>query len=506
MSIDDYDILSILGNNINCTTYKVRHKENGNLFVWKSVDCGNKSNTNKELLLNQIKNRSDTYHPNIIQFYNYIDQEQDKILYVIMEYCENSSLRNLIDSCTANKNSFAEELVCKILYQIALTIKTTTDNSIEKFSLKNIFIDKDFNVKLLNFKFSEQSETIKEVKMCQLGLLLYEMCTFQVFNKYCYEDALRYAENNNTFSQSMLSLIRYLIKDKTELRKNINKVLCHPTVLLKAAQWTKEKSFVTATNEKILIPKNTHNEDKNTVDIEKLEELRIKETSLQIRELQLNEWEYKLIMKEKKIAAMERTLKDKLEQIQLHLKHKEPTSVRNKSTKSTNSSRLEKKQSYEDLDSTYVSCNDSILLPTSSKLNVNKIIKPAPFTRTLSERRIRFKGHSPLKDIDFNRRRSIKQPKPQKGILLNKNAEWLTCSEDTDKSSTEGSFKGTLSKAKKLFSGKNTYENGHLTNCDVQCTPIAWTEESKKYAFELLRVMNGDKENQQCNEVKHTHL
>lgn len=504
MFIDEYDVLSILGNNINSSTYKVKHKKTGKVLVWRTLDYENKNDANKHLI-DIIKKRIDTSHPNIIKFHNYIKQEESKILYLVIEYCEHGSLKNMIDSCLANNICFSEELVCKILYQIAFTVKTIRSYS-GRLSVNEVFLDEDFNIKLFNFEPNNNVDTLKETKTYDLGLILHEICTFEIFNESTYENRLKLMENK--YSHSLLSLIMCLIKDKTELRKNVNKILCHPTVLLKSTQWLKEKCFINIEKSEkcISVLKNTKSQDEANLYTSKLEKLRNKEAFLQIREQQLNEREYKLILKEKKIALMERAVKEKLQQAELYLKRcRESKSASGDSAKSTSSTQKQKKLSYENLDSTYVSCGDSIILPTSSKLNINKIIKPASFTRTLSERRIRFKGHSPLKEIDYNKK-NIKQSKSQKGNLRKK-SEWLTCSEDTDKSSLDGNSKETYTKAKQLFSKRNAYENENenFTNYDMECTPITWTEENKRYAFELLRTMNIDKENQAV-EVKHTCL
>ncbi|XP_018564702.1 serine/threonine-protein kinase Nek2-like [Anoplophora glabripennis] len=499
MSADNYDILNILGHSINSSSYKVKDRKTGQTLAWRVVDYENKSNSNKEHMLDHIKKQIEMSHPNIIKFHDIIDQEENKILYIVTEYCENGSIKDVIETCLANNTYFSEELVCKILYQIAFAIKTA-DNFIGKLCIKEIFLDEDFNIKLFNFKLN--NDILKEAKMSHLGLILYEICTFKTFTKSTYEIELKQMEK--IYSHSLLSLITSLVEDRAELRKNISEVLCHPTVLLRSTQWLKENCFVNSRQSEkcISLQKDINYKDGSKLYTLKLEKLRKKEASLQVREQQLNEREYKLMLKEKKIALMDRAAKEKLQQAELYLKRcREPKSVSSESSKST---RKEKK-TYENLDATYVSCGDSILLPTSSKLNVNKIIKPTSFTRTLSERRIRFKGHSPLKEIDFNKR-NTRQSKLKKAFFRKNDSGWLTCSEDNDKSSIEGNTKAKrCNKAKQLFSDKNTYQNDILISSDMQYKSITWTEENKKHAFELLRMMNDDKENQGL-QVKHTYL
>ncbi|KAJ8983272.1 hypothetical protein NQ317_007172 [Molorchus minor] len=415
MAMENFNILNILGSSITSTTYKVRHKETNEVFIWQMVDCETLSEHEVELLTEKLNKRKEINHPNLLKFYDYIENKESNALYIVTEYCENGCLRNIIDSCLANNTSMSEELLCRILYQIAFTIKTT-DNYVGKLAAKEIFIDKDFNVKLYNFKIDSRNGSFKEPKMSYLGLVLYEACLLKPFVKTSYEN---------------------------EIIKDIYTI--------------------------------------------KLEKLRKKEAAIQFREQELNEKERKLAIREKKISIMERTIAEKWQQAELYLNRcRESKSASSGSTKSNSESQHEKK-SYENLDSTYVSCGDSILLPTSTKLNVNKIVKPASFTRTLSERRIRFKGHSPLKEMDLNKRKSFRQSRSKFGTHSKLSSDWLTCSEDTDKSSREGSTTNISNKSRQLFKKQSLYEND-VNN--VQCKPIVWTEESKKYAFELLKIMN----------------
>lgn len=470
MSINDYEPLNILDNNTNSKIYKVRNKNTGEHFVWYTIDCENTSNQLINLQERFIT-RKELQHPNLLDFYDLI--KENATFYLVVKYCKHGSLKDLMDIIYNDNKRFSEEFLCKILYQIAFTIKTIDITT--NFDIKHIYFDEDYNVKFFNFDIANnETVKLKSQRISSLGALIFEICTLTKFSKKHFDKELKNC--NNLYSKEFLCLLITTIKDSRDLKKNIDKVMCNSTLLLKITQWHKYKCFL-----KIDQPKcsksNENIEDIYALQIEKLKE---KEISLQQKEKMLKEMEHKLSIREKKVTSMEKLLRDNIKQAE--------------ETKNCNcSSRGPIK---ENLDSTYISCGDSVVMPTSKKLNVREIIKPATFTRTLSEKRIRFKGHSPLKDIDFNRRRSVRHTRFHKDVYV-KTGEWTTCSEDTEKTEK----KGTNKKCKQLFP---TYENNSnvIVNKNV-AKSLQWTEENKKYAFELLRLMN--KENKPTD-VKHTYL
>lgn len=197
---------------------------------------------------------------------------------------------------------------------------------------------------------------------------------------------------------------------------------------------------------------------------------------LKIREQTLYEKELQLQNREKQIAVREKLANDKITQAENCLKkYKEKRSTAIKETSS------------KDFDSTFYSeaCEkDSIILPTSTKMMETKVKKPAAFSRSTSERKIRFKGHSPLKDIHNKTNKSLR--KSSKSLKHNKPK---SVKED------EG--------CKILFTDENQYENTVVDR--KECRPISWTEENKKFAFDLLRMMN-ESQIKPKHGVKHTFL
>ncbi|VEN53685.1 unnamed protein product [Callosobruchus maculatus] len=238
-----------------------------------------------------------------------------------------------------------------------------------------------------------------------------------------------------------------------------------------------------------------------------LDQLKHRELTLRKREEILNERELKLVELEKRISLRAKMMEEMYQKAETYLKYCHQYYTKHEQQQLLNT-KSKQKQSYEDLDSTYVSCGDSVVQEgtTSKKLDVASISKPHHFTRTLSERRIRFKGHSPLTDLDYNRKKigptgktfhksSHKVQSKTSGSSTSEG--WLTCSEEAVEYVLDDNRKG----------GNEAVEN---KVCSARRS-ICWTQEDTRRAFQLLRVMNGlQKENVQpilkATTLKHTRL
>lgn len=499
-SLADYDILNDDSSRLS-STFLVRHKLTGERYCLQSISLNDLNDNEQKALLKKINIRINLKHPNILQFYDHIQHED--IIYLKQEHCEYGTLTQFIQKeCIQKDRQLHENLLCRLLYQTVFALKTV-ECFMGQLNMDSILLDEEYNIKLYNFvkvDSTNKNQKQKEVKMSQLGILIYELCTLKPFEKN-FENELQLQSYTDAFKGLLVSMI----KDSTEIKKHINKILCHPTVLLHSSQWNKDCCFV-ENPQQILKKSSSSDLSENMAQdySERLDKLRRKEAALQIKEQLLKEQERRLINKEKKIQIMERTVKDKLQQAELYLKRcrEGGKSISSGSSKSSSQSSVQSKMSYDNADPNYVSCGDSDVFPTSTKLQVDKIVKPQSFTRTMSERRIRFKT-SPLKDHNFARKAQARKSLRHSKIL----EEHTDIIENAPPKSQINQFK---ERRKTLFISSNEYENDFMTiNSDYERAPcdvnnVGWTEETKKYAFDMLRMMNGDeKEN---FDIKHTNL
>ncbi|XP_030756340.1 serine/threonine-protein kinase ppk16-like isoform X2 [Sitophilus oryzae] len=445
--------------------YKIKDKTSNEVYTIQKIPFNKEDEQNT--LTKKIEIRKNINHLHVIKFYEYICE--NGFVYSKQDQCKYGSLSNFIQEECFEKNQYLhEDFLCRMLYQIALAL-TTVECFMGDLNMNTIFLDKDYNIKLYNFFTIHDGENYgenfnqKEVKMYHLGHVMFELTTLKPFEKVSYEKHLE----NISYSDDYINILVSMLKSKTEIKKYLNKILSHPRILLNSTNWSLERCF---------IEKNIGDSSKSEI-LERLEKIRQREAAVKIKEQILKEKERKIENKEKKLHILERTLKEKIQQVELHLKRcREGKSLTSGSSKasSTNSqlSSRSQKLSYEELDSTYVSCAPSDLIKTSTKLQVNNISKPQNFPKTLSEKRITFKV-SPLKDN--NRKITNKRNSIRRSRILDENIDIHKLGEYENNIKIEGSIDN-----------------------------VAWSKENKKYAFDMLRIMNSeDKEN---TEVKHTYL
>jgi len=203
------------------SVYKIQNKKNGKFFALKQI-VTEKTNiikiTQKEIqnmiLLRNEKNivkifdvyRQDNFVGNFLKKI-YSKKDNAVCFYIIMEFCENGDLYDFIE----NKKIFDKEnLRDKIAYQIINAVHSCYKNNIVHRDLKplNIFLDKDWNVKLGdfglsgNFEYGEKDsstdgtkryicyEKIKKFEhdpfkadLYSLGVILYELYTEISYSK-----------------------------------------------------------------------------------------------------------------------------------------------------------------------------------------------------------------------------------------------------------------------------------------------------------------------------------
>ncbi|XP_044765441.1 uncharacterized protein LOC123321760 [Coccinella septempunctata] len=477
----DFEIINVLNPKSKSDLFLVKRLDTEDFFVWRTVSFKSISKDRKELLCKKIRKRIQQNHVLLVKFYPAIEEDKLKLVYVPMEYFPHGSLSDFLKVLAKSETShIPEEMIVKILFQLLILVKSIELN--DYIRLKNIYFDEDFNLKYLNFsQYTTQSKF--DVKMCDIGIIIMQLCTLT-------EDKLcnKFIVNKEYYSEEFIDLIEIMLKDNKPAASNIDKIIAHPVILL--------NTFKMACGVKL-------NDCFALLDYRlKLEQLRKKEIALKLRENEIDRKEYSLSRKEKKLTMYEKALKEKSTQSQLYLK-------RCKENKSTHLNK------YENLDTSltveYDEIEDTDIIQTSEKLDVAKL-KHQPIAKTLSERKIKFKGHSPLKKISYNKTKLHKKPKDKekpsmfstdKTHTLNTEINLFKDIYNTDKIKNENCEDNRKSAV--YVADLATVQNERIL--DMECRPIAWTEQNKKQAFELLRIMNSTSDKQfWSGEVRHTFL
>ena len=133
------------------SVYKIQKKNNEKFFALKQIVV--EDNNDLKEIQNMILLRNEK---NIVKIFDVYKQERmfEDILYIIMEFCENGNLDDFIKN---KEISDKENLRDKIACQIINAVHSCYKKNIVHRDLKpqNIFLDKDWNVKLGDFGLSD---------------------------------------------------------------------------------------------------------------------------------------------------------------------------------------------------------------------------------------------------------------------------------------------------------------------------------------------------------------
>lgn len=497
-NLENYDIIGRLSKD--SAYYKIKNKTTCEVCVWKAINCEDITKEQLQLVLQKINERKSFRHPNIVQFYNNIYCQNTKTLYIVTDYCKYGSLNDVIQKCLQDNEFLDENFIWHSLYHIACVLKLS--QSMCNLNIENIFLDANFTIKLYFFSIdgitsNEYVNSDKEV-ITHLGMLLYQLCTLDSHSRTTLD--LNFSNIHTIYSEELKNLIVKLCNNGVTL----DSLLCHPTVLLKLANPRNKSVFVK-------LPMNTFtSEDIENYQV-RLKNLKAREASVRLREEQLQQREHCLQKSEKKVALMERMAKEKISHAELYLKRARDTKTSSSSGKSSSASRNKKWQL--DDSSLYSAANDTFIKPSTAKLDIKCIAKPANFSRTMSERKIRFKAHSPLKDLrNLNRLSMDHRASKLVPVDICEKTYNTGVENNADEAKNKRVSLGLFRKSKKLF-GKDENLEKEYTAAEKgrnlkECRPLSWTKESKKNAFHLLRVMNSMECEKKISdvEIKHTYL
>lgn len=456
-NLEDYEVLSILGSDIGSSYYKVKNKEDSIIYVWKAISIEKQTEEERQELESKIqKNVCDS---NFLQIYDCINYD-NKVLYLVTEYCEHGNLYNFIQKCVENHEYIEEDFLKAIVYELALMVKTC--NIKTSLSVKNVFLDGNYNLKIMNVLQDNGENQVYEI--CAI---LYQLAALRRSN---FGDADKLSLNLEMpifYSEPFKNMVQDFITKHLDC--SMETIIHHPllcVINLKEKQQFKNK-VIKCKSEVELKMENEDNQKLET----RLRNIHKKESHLKGLEEKLNMREREITKKERKVALMERMVKEKMRRADLYFKSAQNSKSSNKA--------LNKPASYEKFDTSFsADCGDSSILPTSAKM-----FSPGKktLTRSYSEKKIKFRGHSPLKDIHYNYNRHHKAASTSDIITKDKVKE-----------------KSLNKRFSKIFSREKPAENKEN---NIIVRPISWTEENKKQAFELLKTLDNKNAN-----VKHTFM
>ena len=160
----DFEIIKLLGKGGFGKVYKVKYKKNKQIYAMKIFD---KKIESVKSSLGKFKDELDKLnHPNIIKIYTYF--EENKKLFLIMEYMDNGNLKDFINMNSNNKlhNNLTDNQILRFLLHSTwplYEIHTKLNLILRNIKPENILIDANLNVKYGEF-FSTLVKYQRDVK------------------------------------------------------------------------------------------------------------------------------------------------------------------------------------------------------------------------------------------------------------------------------------------------------------------------------------------------------
>ncbi|CUV04091.1 unnamed protein product [Cryptosporidium hominis] len=163
---EDYEEIEEIGRGCFGTVHKIRRKSDGRLFVWKKICYENMTQQEKIQIVNEVNVLRKLNHRNIIKYIDRIIDKQNQQIYIIMEYCDEGDLGNILKKKKKLGLSIDEETVISIFIQLldALNYCHTRSNRVLHRDIKpqNIFMIASSSPELKN-KIQEGSRINKDL-------------------------------------------------------------------------------------------------------------------------------------------------------------------------------------------------------------------------------------------------------------------------------------------------------------------------------------------------------
>ncbi|XP_002731116.1 serine/threonine-protein kinase Nek2-like [Saccoglossus kowalevskii] len=321
--LEDYEVLYTIGSGSYGKCKKIRRKSDGKVLVWKEMDYGKMTESEKQMLVSEVNLLRELKHKYIVRYFDRILDKSNTTIYLIMEHCEGGDLSTLISKCRRDRKYLEEAFIWNIFLQLTLALqechRRDAGRAILHRDLKpaNVFLDADHNVKLGDFGLArvlnhdhsfaktfvgtpyymspEQVNYLsynEKSDIWSLGCLLYELCAlsppFTALNQRGLSEKIRegkFRRIPSQYSDDLSEIIASMLKINDILRPSIEDLLKMPCL----SSRKRESSSLELSNS-----------------------LKRKEEALQAREKQVEEKEKELERKERELLKKEKMADEKL--------------------------------------------------------------------------------------------------------------------------------------------------------------------------------------------------
>lgn len=290
--MNDFQIVSKLGEGAYSTVYKVKRLVDGNIYALKKVKLLNLSEKEKLNALNEVRILASVNSNFVISYKEAFFDEKDSTLGIVMEFADRGDLYQKIVEHKKSAMFFEESDIWRIFIQLVKGLKALHELKILHRDLKsaNVFLLSDGSAKLGDLNVSKVArrglgytqtgtpyyaspEVWKDQPydnksdIWSLGCVLYEMITLRppfraqnmegLFNKVIKGQFNKIPER---FSSDLFSIVQLLLQISPESRPSCEQILKHP-IIQKRIEYFKSFSGEDQSEDKALlqtihIPKN----------------------------------------------------------------------------------------------------------------------------------------------------------------------------------------------------------------------------------------------------------
>ena len=260
--MEGFEILDKLGEGAYSTVFKVKRKEDSNIYALKKVKLKGLSDKEKQNALNEVRILASVKSPFVISYKEAFIEEESEALCIVMEYADKGDLYQKIVHLKKIGCLIEEIDAWKIFIQMVRGLKSLHDLKILHRDLKsaNIFLFSDGTAKIGDLNVSKVAQkglgytqtgtpyyASPEVwnenpydnksDIWSLGCVTYEMLTLhppfrakdmeELYNRVIKG---QYKKIGDKYSEDMNEIIGFLLKVNPKDRPNCDEILRHPII------------------------------------------------------------------------------------------------------------------------------------------------------------------------------------------------------------------------------------------------------------------------------------
>ena len=261
--MDDFQIISKLGEGAYSTVFKVKRIIDNEIYALKKVKLMNLSEKEKENSLNEVRILASVKSNFVVSYKEAFFDEKDNTLCIVMEFADRGDLYQKIVAHKKSAKFFEESDIWRIFIQLVKGLKALHDLKILHRDMKsaNVFLFSNGCAKLGDLNVSKVArrglgytqtgtpyyaspEVWKDKPydhksdVWSLGCVLYEMITLRppfrakdmegLFNKVCKG---QYSRIPDRFSEDLFKIVQYLLQVNSIQRPSCEQILQHPIIL-----------------------------------------------------------------------------------------------------------------------------------------------------------------------------------------------------------------------------------------------------------------------------------